>query len=269
MIKQVPIPKAMRTTKEGFMDRTGKSMMNPHCQHALEEALALRDRIGGKIRAISMGPPNAAQSLNEALRKGADEAYLLSDQKLAGSDTWATAEALSTLINFILQNEGEKEIDVLFAGLQTIDGDTAHVGPQVAARLDLNPVTYVEDIQIYDDDHLEIRRTIERGYQRLKVPYPVMLSISHLANYPRGPSLIYSMTSLEKKIHVYDITDIGLPEESAGLVGSPTVVSRVVNVTIDRDEIVLYSDGDIAKNVSDLYLKMKDRLNILNLEKVN
>ncbi|MHA2275638.1 MAG: hypothetical protein ACXAC2_07715 [Candidatus Kariarchaeaceae archaeon] len=98
MIKQVPIPKAMKTTAEGLMDRSGKSQMNPHCTNALEEALALKDKVGGTITVISMGPPNAQQSLNEALRKGADRAYLLSDRKLAGSDTWATAEALGKLI---------------------------------------------------------------------------------------------------------------------------------------------------------------------------
>lgn len=252
MIKQVPVPKAMKSTKEGLMDRSGKSMMNPHCSHALEEALVLRDKVGGSITIISMGPPNAQQSLKEALRKGADRAFLLSDRKLAGSDTWATAEALSTLLMYILKQNGNQKIDVLFAGLQTIDGDTAHVGPQVAARLGLNQVTYVENILVLDDKSLEIRRIIEGGSQRLKVPFPVMLSVTHTANSPRGPSLSYSLQALSKEIQILDIEMIGLPEEYAGLPGSPTVVSRVKNVVVDRDDVILFSEGSMENKVSDL-----------------
>lgn len=251
MIKQVPVPKAMKTTKEGLMDRSGKSIMNPHCAHALEEALTLRDKVGGTITVVSMGPPNAQQSLKEALRKGADQAYLLSDRKLAGSDTWATAEALSTLINYILKKEG-KNLDILFAGLQTIDGDTAHVGPQVAARLQLNQVSYVENIKISGNKHLEIRRVIEKGYQILKIPFPMMLSITSSANAPRGPSLNYSITALNKEVHIYDIEMIGLSEDNAGLPGSPTVVSRVKNVVIDREEVVLFNEGSMENKVENM-----------------
>lgn len=251
MIKQVPVPKAMKTTKEGLMDRSGKSIMNPHCAHALEEALTLRDKVGGTITVVSMGPPNAQQSLKEALRKGADQAYLLSDRKLAGSDTWATAEALSTLINYILKKEG-KNLDILFAGLQTIDGDTAHVGPQVAARLQLNQASYVENIKISGNKHLEIRRVIEKGYQILKIPFPMMLSITSSANAPRGPSLNYSITALNKEVHIYDIEMIGLSEDNAGLPGSPTVVSRVKNVVIDREEVVLFNEGSMENKVENM-----------------
>lgn len=101
LIKQVPVPKAMKTKEDGMMDRSGKSMMNPFCQNALEEALKLRDKVGGKVTVVSMGPPNAQQSLMEALRRGADEAILLSDRLLAGSDTWATAFSLSTTLKNI------------------------------------------------------------------------------------------------------------------------------------------------------------------------
>ena len=110
LIKQVPIPKEMRTGADGLMDRSGKSQMNPHCSHALEEALQLKDKVGGTITVFSMGPPNFTQSLDEAMRKGADRAYLLSDRKLAGSDTWATAEALSTLIKWVEKEDGNKKI---------------------------------------------------------------------------------------------------------------------------------------------------------------
>lgn len=260
MIKQVPIPKAMKTTKEGLMDRSVKSMMNPYCQNALEEALHLRDRAGGKVTVVSMGPPNTKKSLNEALRKGADEAYLLSDRKLAGSDTWATAEALATLIKHILMKNGDEKIDILFAGLQTIDGDTAHVGPQVAARLNINQVTYVEKIDIFDKNHLDVKRKIEGGFQRLKVPFPMVLSITNTANYPRGPSLHNSMNAMNKKINIYDITDIGLSEKNIGVNGSPTIVSRVRNVKIDRDEVIIFSEGNMVQRIRDFGIKHKSDL---------
>ncbi len=253
MIKQVPIPKAMKTTADGLMDRSGKSQMNPHCTNALEEALALKDKVGGKITVVSMGPPNAQQSLNEALRKGADRAYLLSDRKLAGSDTWATAEALSKLINYVEEKiDGGLNLDIIFAGLQTIDGDTAHVGPQVAGRLGLYQVTYVEDIIPVEGNYLEIRRIVEGGYQRLKVPYPMMLSVTHTANVPRGPSLNASMAALDKEIIMVDIATIGLPDEHAGLPGSPTVVSRVKNVKIKHAGTVFYDIGSMEERIEKL-----------------
>ncbi|MCY3410824.1 MAG: electron transfer flavoprotein subunit beta/FixA family protein [Candidatus Heimdallarchaeota archaeon] len=249
IIKQVP--KQMKQTKEGLMDRSGKSMMNPHCTHALEEALALRDKVGGTISVLTMGPPNAQQSLKEALQKGADRAYLLSDRRLAGSDTWSTAEALATAIKHITKTNKE-QIDVLFGGLQTIDGDTAQVPAQVASRLLMNQVTYVENIDVIDENYLEVRRILEGGYQRLKVPYPATFSIMDTANNPRGPSLSASMSAVHKEITIFNIDDIGLKEEFAGLAGSPTVVSRVRNVVIERDPVVMYSEGSTTDKVSSL-----------------
>ena len=213
----------------------------------------LKDKVGGTITIVSMGPPNAQQSLNEALRKGADRAFLLSDRKLAGSDTWATAEALAILINYVgdKYDEGRKA-DIIFAGLQTIDGDTAHVGPQVAGRLNLNQVTYVEDVEPVEGNYLEIRRIIEGGYQRLKVPYPMMLSVTHTANTPRGPSLNASMSALNKEIVIVDIATIGLPEEHAGLPGSPTVVSRVKNVVVEHAGTKYYDTGSMVERIDKL-----------------
>jgi len=262
LIKQVPVPKEMRTGADGLMDRSGKSQMNPHCAHALEEALSLRDKVGGTITIFSMGPPNFTQSLDEAMRKGADRAYLLSDRKLAGSDTWATAEALSTLIQWVEGQDGGRKIDVLFAGLQTIDGDTAHVGPQVAGRLGYHQVTYVEGVEVAENNGevLKIRRILEGGYQLLKVPIPVMLSITATANTPRGPSLSSSMATLEKETKILDIATIGLPEDKAGLPGSPTVVSRVKNVTTERGETKYYSEGPMSDRVKQLLEDLSESL---------
>ncbi|MDH5401590.1 MAG: FAD-binding protein [Candidatus Heimdallarchaeota archaeon] len=254
MIKQVPVPKEMKTTAEGTMDRSGNSQMNPHCANALEEALKLKETVGGTITIVSMGPPNFTQSLTEALRKGADDAYLLSDRKLAGSDTWATAEALATLIKYVNSKQNGRTIDVLFAGLQTIDGDTAHVGPQVAGRMGMKQVTYVENIKVIDESkRLEVRRIIEGGHQKVHLSLPVMMSVTHTANTPRGPSLNYSLTALDKKVNIVSIDDIGLPETSAGVLGSPTVVSRVKNVTAHRGNIQLFTEGSMEEKIESLF----------------
>ena len=227
LIKQVPIPKMMRTTGEGFMDRSVASQMNPYCKHALEEALRVKDTLGGEVTVLSMGPPSFVQSLKEALAMGADHAYLLTDRRLAGSDTMATAKALSKAINHI------GEFDIIFAGIQTIDGDTGHVGPQVAERLGMNQVTYVIEAE-YHEDHVIAKRRIEMGYQKIKVKYPVLLTITKLANTPRGPALRHAIRAKEHAIKFLSIDDIGLPPEEAGIPGSPTVVARVKNVVFER-----------------------------------
>ncbi|MHA2275637.1 MAG: electron transfer flavoprotein subunit beta/FixA family protein [Candidatus Kariarchaeaceae archaeon] len=141
---------------------------------------------------------------------------------------------------------------MIFAGLQTIDGDTAHVGPQVAGRLNLNQVTYVEDIKPLEGDYLEIKRILEGGFQRVRVPYPMMLSVTHTANIPRGPSLTASMAALDTEITMVDIATIGLPEEHAGLPGSPTVVSRVKNVVVERAETKYYDSGEMKDRIDSL-----------------
>ena len=144
LIKQVPKPKAMRTTEQGFMDRNVESIMNPFCAHALEEALRFKERVSGELTVFTMGPSSFQQSLRAAMSRGADAAYHLSDRALAGSDTMATSKALANLV------KTAGGVDILFAGLQTIDGDTAHVGPEVAEHLGFNQITYVEKVLDFD-----------------------------------------------------------------------------------------------------------------------
>ena len=249
LIKQVPIPSQMRATKEGLMDRSVASMMNPYCKHALEAALQLKDTIGEdqtEIWVASMGPPNFEQSLREALSMGADHAVLLSDRKLAGSDTYATAKALSALLNTL----GVK-FDIIFAGLQTIDGDTAHVGPQVAERLELPHISYVEGIE-YKGNHLLVRRILEGGSITYKVPLPCLLTITNTANTPRGPRLKYAIQARKKEIKTYSVADIGLKDDEVGLIGSPTIVWRVKNVTHDRPPCQFMEGETVEEKVKHL-----------------
>ncbi len=217
----------MRTTAEGLMDRNVASQMNPYCKHALEEALRLKDTLGGTVTVLSMGPPSFVQSLKEALSMGADKAYLLTDRRLAGSDTWATAHALTAAIRTI------GKFDAIFAGIQTIDGDTGHVGPQVAERLGIPQVTYITAAE-YHEDYIIATRRVEKGYQKVKVRYPVLLTVTKYANQPRGPRLKYAIRAKKQEIKFLSIDDVGLKAEEVGLEGSPTVVARVKNVVFER-----------------------------------
>lgn len=254
LIKQVPVPKAMRTTAEGLMDRSVDSMMNPFCKHALEAALRVKDKHDAEITVFSMGPPNFQQSLREALSMGADHAYLLSDRRLAGSDTWATAFALSHLIRKV------GTFDLYFAGLQTIDGDTAHVGPQVAERLGIPHIAYVEDVHLEETPQgrvARVRRLMEGGWLEYETPLPSLLTITNTGNIPRGPSLKYAIRARNADINILNIDDVGIPEEKVGLAGSPTIVWRVKNVVIDRPPCVFFDEGSVEDKVAGLLERLQ------------
>jgi len=228
LIKQVPLK--MKTGADGLMDRSGNSQINPYCKHALEEAIKFKSHFSdGHITVISMGPPNFQQSIHEAISMGADAGILLSDRMLAGSDTYATAKALAKL----LEVHGTK-FDIIFAGLQTVDGDTAHVPSQVAERMGYNQATYVEHIEPIENG-VKVRRLIERGYQYLSIPYPAMISITNTANIPRGPYLKGLMLAKHAKAKIYNVTEhLGYEADEVGLAGSPTVVAKVKKVISTR-----------------------------------
>ncbi|MHA2338660.1 MAG: electron transfer flavoprotein subunit beta/FixA family protein [Candidatus Hodarchaeales archaeon] len=240
LIKQVP--KVMKTGADGLMDRSGSSMINPYCNHALEEAIKLKEtfKSNGKdsdLTVMTMGPPN----------------------------TMATAKALSKLINTIEEERGWK-FDVLLAGLQTVDGDTAHVPAQVAERLNFNQVTYVEKIDYLPEKNvLKVRRIIEKGYMILEVPFPTVLTITNVANIPRGPTLTGLMKAKGSKVerikqvelNVRNIEQINLLPEDAGLNGSPTVVSKVRVVEATRPPVKIAEGENTKETVYNLILLMQ------------
>lgn len=229
LLKQVPLQ--MKAGADGLMDRSGASQINPYCKHALEEAIKLKNTVkGSTITIFSMGPPFFEKSLREAISMGADEAVLLSDRKLAGSDTMATAKALSKLIETHAKG---KPYDIIFAGLQTIDGDTAHVPAQVAERLSYNQATYTEKVE-FKDNGVQVQRLIEKGSQMIFVPFPALLSVTNTANTPRGPYLKGAMLAKQAEIKMYSIADLDLDPSEVGLNGSPTVVAKVRNVKSSR-----------------------------------
>jgi electron transfer flavoprotein beta subunit len=223
LIKQVPLPKEMRTSEEGFMERTGvKSMINPYCKHALEEALRFKEKVLGKVTILSMGPSSFEQSLKEALAMGADEAYLLTDRNLAGSDT-----------------------------METIDGDTGHVGPQVAERLGYNQITYISNLKPQKGSVIA-RRIVERGYELVEASYPLLVTVTKYANVPRGQTLKHAIRSRRYEINRLNIKDIGLRPEDAGIDGSPTIVSKVRKVEFERPPCKIINQSSPERKIEAL-----------------
>ena len=167
-VKQVPDTTVVKIDpKTGTLIREGvPSIINPEDKNALEEALVLKDTYGAEVTVISMGPPQAKNALREALAMGADEAILITDRVFGGADTLATSKTLAAAIKTL------GEFDIIFAGRQAIDGDTAQVGPEIAEHLDIPQVTYVQEVKAEGND-LYINRALEDGYEIIKVKTPV------------------------------------------------------------------------------------------------
>ena len=195
------------------------SIMNPLDLHALEAAFELREQTGGTVSVITMGPPQATYMLRECLAMGADEAYLLSDRVFGGADTCATSTTIAAGIRKV------GDVDVIFAGRQAIDGDTAQVGPQVAQRLGLPVVTYVQDIQMGDGKAV-VQRQLEDGYEIIEVQTPCLLTAVKELNQPRYMSIGGIVDAYKKEITVWDHNAVELDPKDCGLNASPTQVFR-------------------------------------------
>lgn len=220
-LKQVPDTNEVKIDpKTGTLIREGvPSIINPDDKNALEEALRLKDENGAHVTVISMGPPQAEKALREALAMGADEAILVSDRAFAGADTLATSHALAATIKKL-------DYDVIFAGRQAIDGDTAQVGPEIAEHLNLPQITYVEKVEILKGG-LKITKAWEDGYESIEVKTPVLLTAIKELNEPRYMNMknIFDMYK-NKEVKVWNADDIGADKEVLGLKGSPTKVKK-------------------------------------------
>ncbi|MDR3266144.1 MAG: FAD-binding protein [Tannerella sp.] len=241
LIKQVPLPSEMRMGDDGLMDRTkAKSIINIDCQFGLEAGLQLKKKYpDARMIACSMGPASFETALKTAISMGYDEAYLLSDRKLGGSDTYATGLSISTMLKTLGFSKDSKEPFVVLAGRQTSDGDTAHVPSQVAECLGVPQATFVERIEPDDDGTIMARRIIEGGYQMLKLPMPCVISFTPTGIKPRKPSLIGAVKARHSNVSVKSVDDIHLATDHIGLSGSPTIVAAIQNIESDRPPITM------------------------------
>ena len=221
-IKQVPDTHEVRLDpRTGTLIREGvPSIINPEDKNALEAALSLREQLGGEVVVISMGPPQADDALREALAMGADRAILLTDRAFAGADTWATATTLGIAIERI------GDYDLILAGRQAIDGDTAQVGPQLAEYLNIPQITYVREYEIADGK-VRAQRALEDGYELLEAPLPALLTVTKDTNKPRYPTAPGIFRAYrEQTVEHWGAAEVGADPERVGLKGSPTQVKR-------------------------------------------
>jgi electron transfer flavoprotein beta subunit len=222
-IKQVPETTEVQINPEtNTLIREGvKSIINPFDMYAIEEAVRLKEKFGGKTTVITMGPPQAEAALREALSLGIDEAILITDRAFAGSDTWATSYTLAQVIRKI------GAFDLILCGKQASDGDTAQVGPGISAHLDIPQVTYVKKIEEVRGNSLRVERMMEEGYEVIETPLPCLLTVVKEINEPRLPSLKGMLRAKSAKITVWTHKELNLDAQSIGLCGSPTQVIKI------------------------------------------
>jgi len=221
-IKQVPAtndakidPETKRIVREGI-----KAILNPFDTYAIEEAVRLKARFGGEVIALSMGPDKAMTALRECISVGADRAVLLSDRAFGGSDTWATSYVLARAIETI------GDVDLIICGKQAIDGDTAQVGPGIAAHLDWLQATYVMKVDDASPTSIRVRRMHEDGYDVCEMSFPAVITVVKDINTPRVPTLRGRLAAEKSEITVWKPADIGTEASLIGLDGSPTRVVK-------------------------------------------
>lgn len=221
LIKQVPNTSEMQVDKvTGTLKRDGvETIINPDDLAALEEALQIKDAIGAHITTITMGPKKAEGMLRELLGYGADEVVLLSDRVFAGSDTLATSIILSSYLK-------DKEYDLIIAGRQAIDGDTAQVGPQIAELLGINQITYVTDIVEVTNDSIIVDKETDDSIVTLQSPFPILLTMLSEANTPRYMNVKNIVDGFNKGITIATNNELNAPLSKIGLKGSPTKVKK-------------------------------------------
>ena len=228
-IKQVPDSAQIRVhpVTNTIMRQGVPAIVNPYDLFSLEEALRLKDKHGGRVTVISMGPPQAEAALKKCISFGADEAILVTDRAFAGADTLATSFALAAAIT---QIEKDMKVDMVFAGKQTIDGDTAQVGPGIAKRLDMQLLTYVSQIDALDLDknEIQVQRRAEGGVQVLKTKLPCLITMLEGSNEMRFATMENMFRAARYPVKTWNKDAAGIEDVSKiGLKGSPTLVSKV------------------------------------------
>ncbi len=228
-IKQVPDTTEVRIDPEtNTLVREGvPSIINPFDENAIEAALQLREAHGGEVTVITMGPPQAAEALRQALAMGADKVFLLSDRAFAGSDTLATSYTLARAVKHL------DAYDMIVCGKQAFDGDTAQVGPGLAEHLGIPQVTYAIGIEV-EGKRAKVKRLLDDRFEIVDAPLPCLLTVVKQINEPRHAGLKGVMKARKAEIPTLTAEDIGADPARCGLAGSPTNVVRVFTPTRGR-----------------------------------
>ena len=253
-VKQVPDAKDVRLDpKTNTLSREGvESIMNPYDRHALEAAVSLKEQYGGTVTAMTMGPPQAEETLREAVACGADDAVLISDRAFAGADTWATTYTLAMAVKKI------GDFDLILCGKQAIDGDTAQVGPGLAERLNIPYITCVRKISEYSNHIIQLERMMDDGYDVVQVQLPALFTVVKEINQPRVASLKGKMKAKKMQATVYTAEDINADPAQLGLQGSTTQVVKVFSPEFCAQKEILA--GTIEEQVDQLVKKLESIL---------
>ena len=250
-IKQVPETSNVKMDPEtGTMIRGGvETVVNPLDLYAIETALRLKEEHSGRVTAITMGPPPAEKALREAVAMGCDEALLVSDRKFGGADTWATSYTLAQAIKTL------DEFDLIIAGERATDGDTAQVGPGIAAWLHLPVATYVAKIERIDSGTMTVERLVEEGYQILRLPMPSLITVVKEIAAPRLPTLRGKKRARTMEIPVRNTENMTLDPAALGLKGSPTRVVKIDTPKVTRGGRVVTAtdEASIESAVDELF----------------
>ena len=256
LVKQVPDTTEMKIDKEtGTLIRTGvPTICNPDDLAAIEEALVIKETTKAQIHVVSMGPLQAETMMRELIGMGVDEVTLISDRAFAGSDTWATSNTIAKALDTI-------EYDLILAGRQAIDGDTAQVGPQVAEKLQIPQITYVSKINEVTEDSIVVTRDYEDYAEVLEAKFPVLLTTLQTMNTPRYPRVDYLWEAYDQEVNIVTNETLQLDKEHTGLSGSPTRVKKTFPREVSSTtELLHVSPIEAAEGIAKLlepYLEKK------------
>ena len=264
-VKQVPDTTQVKIDPvTGTLIREGVPfIMNPFDTHALEESLRLKDKYGFRVAVISMGPPSAEVTLRRTIAQGADEAILLSDRAFGGADTLATSMVLTGAIKKLAEKE---ELAVVMCGRQTIDGDTAQVGPGIATRLGCSQLTLVDRVEEVDLKAriIKVRRKLEGRHEVVTAPLPVMVAVVREINTPRYPNVPMRLMAEEAAITLWDNKIMQMDETTIGLKGSATQVRKIFSPERAKGEII-GGDTDKPENTARLLINKMMEKDLLSL----
>ncbi|MFW5998738.1 MAG: electron transfer flavoprotein subunit beta/FixA family protein [Bacillota bacterium] len=251
MIKQVPdMNKVKFDTNKGVIDRKSAGVeINPFDLNALEAAVQIKEETGGKVIAISMGPPRAKEVIKEAIARGADDGFLVTDKKFAASDTIATSRILSAAIKKI------EDFDLITAGVMTVDGDTAQVGSQTAEFLQIPHIAYVTEIQEVTESSLTVISKCWQASYVKKIKYPGLITVTKDLNIPRLPSFKDKMKAKKTEVKILDFSSLSkeLKKTDIGLKGSPTRVTNIEIPQKQETEGKIFKQNHLEKALNEIY----------------
>lgn len=249
LVKQVPANRSVKMDPKGILVREGELIVNPDDLNAIEAALKVKEDYGGSITAISMGPPQAKDALVEAKAVGVDKGVLVCDPALKGSDTWATTNVLVAALKKL------GPFDVIFAGVEAIDGNTAHVPYQVSQSLKIPLITQFQGLKV-EEGHVITNRIKGHEFQLVRARFPVMITTNKQTNRPRYYNLRRIKHAFDEEVEVIDLEQLGIDGNHVGVAGSPTQVLKISqNVRKRENKRIEGTDKEISNQLIELFTR--------------